>query len=122
MDLTGTAAIIPGGASGLGEATARALAAAGSTVVIADLNTDRGEAVAAETGGKFVQTDVADETSVTTAVDVAAALPSPLRVVVNSAGIRWAERTVNRDGAPHSFATFHKVIHLNPIGTFHLIP
>ena len=64
MDLTGTAAIISGGASGLGEATARALAAAGSTVVIADLNAGRGEAVAAEIGGKFVQTDVADEASV----------------------------------------------------------
>ena len=121
MDLTGTAAIISGGASGLGEATARALAAAGSTVVIADLNTDRGEAVAAETGGKFVQTDVVDEASVTAAVDVAAGLGSPLRVVVNCAGIGWAERTVNRDGSPHSFATFRKVIDINLIGTFNLM-
>jgi NAD(P)-dependent dehydrogenase (short-subunit alcohol dehydrogenase family) len=121
MDLTGTAAIISGGASGLGEATARALAAAGSTVVIADLNADRGEAVAAELGGKFVQTDVADEASVTTAVEVAAALPSPLRVIVNCAGIGWAERTVNRDGSPHSFATFRKVIDINLIGTFNLM-
>jgi NAD(P)-dependent dehydrogenase (short-subunit alcohol dehydrogenase family) len=121
MDLTGTAAIISGGASGLGEATARALAAAGSTVVIADLNADRGEAVAAETGGKFVQTDVADEASVTAAVEVAAALPSPLRVVVNCAGIGWAERTVNRDGSPHSYATFRKVIDINLIGTFNLM-
>src|SRR5690242_13677395 len=106
MDLTGTAAIISGAARGRAGGAARALAAAGSTVVIADLNTDRGEAVAAEIGGKFVQTDVADEASVTTAVDVAAALPSPLRVIVNCAGIGWAERTVNRDGSPHSFATF----------------
>jgi len=121
MDLTGTAAIISGGASGLGEASARALAAAGSTVVIADLNADRGEAVAAEIGGKFVQTDVADEASVTTAVDVAAALSSPLRVIVNCAGIGWAERTVNRDGSPHSFATFRKVIDINLIGTFNLM-
>jgi len=121
MDLTGTAAIISGGASGLGEATARALAAAGSTVVVADLNADRGEAVAAEIGGKFVQTDVADEASVSTAVDVAAALPSPLRVIVNCAGIGWAERTVNRDGSPHSFATFRKVIDINLIGTFNLM-
>ena len=121
MDLTGTAAIISGGASGLGEATARALAAAGSTVVIADLNADRGEAVAAEIGGKFVQTDVADEASVTTAVDVAAALTSPLRVIVSCAGIGWAERTVNRDGSPHSFATFRKVIDINLIGTFNLM-
>ena len=121
MDLTGTAAIISGGASGLGEATARALAAAGSTVVIADLNADRGEAVAAETGGKFVVTDVADEASVTAAVDVAASLGSPLRVIVNCAGIGWAERTVNRDGSPHSFATFRKVIDINLVGTFNLM-
>ncbi len=121
MDLTGTAAIISGGASGLGEATARALAAAGSTVVVADLNVDRGEAVAAEIGGKFVQTDVADEASVTTAVDVAATLTSPLRVIVNCAGIGWAERTVNRDGSPHSYATFRKVIDINLMGTFNLM-
>ena len=121
MDLTGTAAIISGGASGLGEASARALAAAGSTVVIADLNADRGEAVAAEIGGKFVQADVADEASVAAAVDVAAALSSPLRVIVNCAGIGWAERTVNRDGSPHSFATFRKVIDINLIGTFNLM-
>jgi NAD(P)-dependent dehydrogenase (short-subunit alcohol dehydrogenase family) len=121
MDLTGTAAIISGGASGLGEATARALAAAGSTVVIADLNADRGEAVAAEAGGKFVQTDVSDEASVTAAVEVAAGQGSPLRVVVSCAGIGWAERTVNRDGSPHSFATFRKVIDINLIGTFNLM-
>jgi NAD(P)-dependent dehydrogenase (short-subunit alcohol dehydrogenase family) len=121
MDLTGTAAIISGGASGLGEATARALAAAGSTVVIADLNSDRGEAVAAEVGGKFAQTDVADEASVTAAVEVAAGQGAPLRVVVNCAGIGWAERTVNRDGSPHSFATFRKVIDINLIGTFNLM-
>jgi NAD(P)-dependent dehydrogenase (short-subunit alcohol dehydrogenase family) len=121
MDLTGTAAIISGGASGLGEATARALAAGGSTVVIADLNADRGEAVAAEIGGKFVQTDVVDEASITTAVDVAAGLGSPLRLIVSCAGIGWAERTVNRDGSPHSFATFRKVIDINLIGTFNLM-
>jgi NAD(P)-dependent dehydrogenase (short-subunit alcohol dehydrogenase family) len=121
MDLNRTAAIISGGASGLGEATARALAAAGSTVVSADLTTDRGEAVAAELGGKFVQTDVVDEASVTTAVDVAAGLGSPLRVIVSCAGIGWAERTVNRDGSPHSFATFRKVLDINLIGTFNLM-
>jgi NAD(P)-dependent dehydrogenase (short-subunit alcohol dehydrogenase family) len=121
MDLTGTAAIISGGASGLGEATARALAAAGAVVVVADLNAGRGEAVAAEIGGKFVQTDVVDEASVTAAVEVAAGLGSPLRVVVSCAGIGWAERTVNRDGSPHSFATFRKVIDINLIGTFNLM-
>ena len=68
-DLNRTAAIVSGGASGLGEAVARALAAAGSTVVIADLNADRGQAVAAELGGKFVQTDVCEEASVAAAVE-----------------------------------------------------
>jgi NAD(P)-dependent dehydrogenase (short-subunit alcohol dehydrogenase family) len=121
MDLTGTAAIVSGGASGLGEAAARALAAAGSTVVIADLNADRGEAVAAEVGGKFAQTDVTDEASVAAAVDVAAGQGAPLRVIVNCAGIGWAERTVNRDGSPHALATFRKVIDINLIGTFNLM-
>jgi NAD(P)-dependent dehydrogenase (short-subunit alcohol dehydrogenase family) len=121
MELKGTAAIVSGGASGLGEAAARALAAAGSTVVVADLNADRGQAVAAEAGGKFVQTDVTDEASVTAAVEVAAGQGAPLRVVVNCAGIGWAERTVNRDGAPHALATFRKVIDINLIGTFNLM-
>ena len=121
MELTGTAAIVSGGASGLGEAPARALAAAGSTVVIADLNADRGEAVAAEVGGKFAQTDVCDEASVAAAVEVAAGQGAPLRVIVNCAGIGWAERTVNRDGSPHALATFRKVIDINLIGTFNLM-
>src|SRR6476469_7640718 len=72
MELSGTAAIISGGASGLGEATARELAAAGSTVVIADLNEERGKKVADEIGGEFVRTDVSDEASVAAAVAVAA--------------------------------------------------
>ena len=121
MELSGTAAIISGGASGLGEAAARALAAAGSTVVIADLNAERGKAVAAEVGGEFVQTDVSDEASVTAAVEVAASQKVPLRAVVNCAGIGWAERTVNRDGSPHALATFRKVIDINLIGTFNLM-
>src|SRR5215472_2664010 len=94
MELSGTAAIISGGASGLGEAAARALAAAGSTVVIADLNEERGKAIAAEVGGEFVKTDVSDEASVAAAVAVAAGKGAPLRAVVNCAGIGWAERTV----------------------------
>jgi NAD(P)-dependent dehydrogenase (short-subunit alcohol dehydrogenase family) len=121
MELTGTAAIISGGASGLGEAAARGLAAAGSTVVIADLNEERGQKVAAETGGEFVRTDVSDEASVMAAVEAATARQAPLRVVVNCAGIGWAERTVNREGAPHSLATFRKVLDINLIGTFNLM-
>jgi len=120
MELSGTAAIISGGASGLGEAAARELAAAGSAVVIADLNEDRGKTVAAEIGGEFAKTDVSDEASVAAAVD-AAAKAAPLRAVVNCAGIGWAERTVNREGAPHSLATFRKVLDINLIGTFNLM-
>jgi NAD(P)-dependent dehydrogenase (short-subunit alcohol dehydrogenase family) len=121
MELSGTAAIISGGASGLGEAVARDLAAAGVTVVIADLNEERGKTVASEVGGEFIKTDVTNESAVAAAVDVAAARPAPLRTVVNCAGIGWAERTVNRDGAPHSLATFRKVIDINLIGTFNLM-
>src|SRR5216117_2133466 len=102
MELSGTAAIVSGGASGLGEATARELAAAGSAVVIADLNEERGKTVADELGGKFVRTDVSDQASVAAAVEAATATEAPLRTVVNCAGISWAKRTVNRDRAPHS--------------------
>src|SRR5690606_40469208 len=98
MDVNGSAAIISGGASGLGEATARELARAGATVVIADLNEDRGKSVADELGGVFVKTDVSDEAQVQAAVDAAVATGKPLRVLINSAGIGWAERTVNRKG------------------------
>lgn len=121
MELSGSAAIISGGASGLGEATARDLAAAGVTVVIADLNEERGKAIAGELGGQFVKTDVSDEAAVTAAVEAAAALDAPLRVVVNCAGIGWAERTVNRDGSPAGLAAYRKVIDINLIGTFNLM-
>ncbi|MFI7419675.1 SDR family NAD(P)-dependent oxidoreductase [Nonomuraea sp. NPDC049684] len=121
MDVNGSAAIISGGASGLGEATARELARAGATVVIADLNEERGKAVADELGGVFVKTDVSDDEQVQAAVDAAVATGKPLRVVVNSAGIGWAERTVNREGKPHNPATYRKVIEVNLIGTFNLM-
>jgi NAD(P)-dependent dehydrogenase (short-subunit alcohol dehydrogenase family) len=121
MDLNGTSAIVSGGASGLGEATARDLAKAGSTVVIADLNAERGEAIAREIGGVFVRTDVSDTSQVQAAVDAAAAAGPPLRVVVSCAGIGWAQRTVGRDGAPHDRGAFQKVIDINLVGTFNLM-
>jgi NAD(P)-dependent dehydrogenase (short-subunit alcohol dehydrogenase family) len=121
MELNGTAAIVSGGASGLGEATVRELASAGSKVVVADLNEDRGKALADEVSGLFVRTDVSDADSVRAAVDQAATVGAPLRVIVNCAGIGWAERTVNRDGTPHNRATFGKVIDVNLIGTFNLM-
>ncbi len=121
MKLNGTAAIISGGASGLGAAVARRLAAAGAKAVVADLNEEQGKAVAAETGGLFVQTDVADENSVTAAVEAAVSTGAPLRTVVSCAGIGWAARTVGRDGTPHDLAAYRKVIDVNLIGTFNLM-
>jgi NAD(P)-dependent dehydrogenase (short-subunit alcohol dehydrogenase family) len=121
MNLNGTSAVVSGGASGLGEATVRALAAAGATVVVADLNAERGKAIAAEIGGVFAQTDVSDEASVQAAVDAAAATGIPLRVAVSCAGIGWAARTVGRDGSPHELSAYPKVIDVNLIGTFNLM-
>jgi NAD(P)-dependent dehydrogenase (short-subunit alcohol dehydrogenase family) len=121
MRLNGTAAIISGGASGLGEAAARALAAAGATVVVADLNEEHGKSVAAELGGLFVRTDVSEEESVAAAVQAAAGQGVPLRTVLNCAGIGWAARTVGRDGTPHDLSSFRKVIDINLIGTFNLM-
>jgi NAD(P)-dependent dehydrogenase (short-subunit alcohol dehydrogenase family) len=121
MELNGTGAIVSGGASGLGEGTARELAAAGCRVVVADLNEERGKAVADVIGGLFVRTDVADEESVQAAVDAAATAGPPLRVVVSCAGIGFAARTVGRDGTPHDLAAYRKVIDINLIGTFNLM-
>jgi NAD(P)-dependent dehydrogenase (short-subunit alcohol dehydrogenase family) len=121
MDVNGTAAIVSGGASGLGEAAARALAAAGARVVIADLNEAGGKQVASEIGGLFAHTDVVDEASVQAAVDAAAGTGAPLRVAVSCAGIAMAARTVGRDGSPHDLATYQRVININLIGTFNLM-
>ncbi len=121
MELNAVTAIVSGGASGLGEATARELAAAGAFVVVADLAEERGKAVANEIGGQFARTDVSDETSAQAAVEAAGASDHPLRVVVNCAGIGWAQRTVNRDGSPHDLGSYQKVIAVNLIGTFNLM-
>jgi NAD(P)-dependent dehydrogenase (short-subunit alcohol dehydrogenase family) len=121
MELNGTSAIVTGAASGLGEATARALARTGAYVVVADLNEEGGKGVAADIGGQFAKTDVTDEESVREAVAVAASAGRPLRVAVSCAGIGWAERTVNREGAPHGLGSFQKVIAVNLTGTFNLM-
>ena len=121
MELNAVTAIVSGGASGLGEATARELAAAGAHVVVADLAEDRGKAVAAEIGGQFARTDVSDEASVQAAVETAAASDHPLRVAVSCAGIGYAQRTVGRDGSPHDLGSYQKVIAVNLIGTFNLM-
>src|SRR5258705_9362420 len=121
MELNGTAGIISGGASGGGRAGGPRGRAGGVTAVVAALNEEHGKAVAAETGGVFVKTDVVDEDSVTAAVEAAVATGAPLRTVVSCAGIGWAARTVGRDGTPHDLASYRKVIDINLIGTFNLM-
>jgi 3-hydroxyacyl-CoA dehydrogenase/3-hydroxy-2-methylbutyryl-CoA dehydrogenase len=115
--------LVAGGASGLGEATARALAAAGANVVIADLNAEKGEALAAElgAGASFVTADVTDEAAVAAAVARAAeAGEDGLRVSVCCAGIGWAERVAHK-GGPHNLEFFSNVVKVNLIGTFNVL-
>lgn len=121
MELNGIAALVTGGASGLGEATVKELASAGATTVIADLNAERGEALAKEVGGTFVTTDVSDENQVQAAVQAAVDTGKPLRVAVSCAGIGWATRTVNKEGTPHDLESYKKVIEVNLIGTFNTV-
>lgn len=121
MQINGAGALISGGASGLGEATARALAAQGAIVTIADLNADRGKALATELGGVFVETDVTDEASVQDAVDAALDTGTPLRIGVSCAGIGWASRVIGRDGSPHDLGTYRKVVEVNLFGTFNVM-
>ena len=98
MDLNGIGALVAGGASGLGEATARELAARGARVAIADLNEERGAQVAQELGGHFHAADVTDEERVAAAVEAAVEELGGLRFAASCAGIGWAERTVKKDG------------------------
>jgi len=121
MELHETSAIVTGGASGLGEATARVLAAAGAHVVVADLNEEAGKQVAAEIGGQFAKTNVTDEEDVLAALAVAEGSGRPLRAAVNCAGIGFAARTVGRDGSPHDLASFGRVIAINLTGTFNVL-
>lgn len=116
MQLNDIGALVAGGASGLGEATARELAARGARVTIADLNEEAGQALAAELAGGFVPADVTDEAELRDAV----AAVEGLRLAVSCAGIGWAERTVGRDG-PAALAPFETVVRVNLIGTFNLL-
>jgi NAD(P)-dependent dehydrogenase (short-subunit alcohol dehydrogenase family) len=120
MKAEGAGALVAGGASGLGEATARMLAEAGARVVIADLNAEKGEALATELGATFVEADVTDAETVGRAVDLAAAAESGLRISVCCAGIGWAERVAHK-GGPHNLELFTKVIEVNLIGTFNVL-
>lgn len=123
MDLQGTTAIVTGGASGIGAGSARALAAKGATVFVADLNADAGEALAAEIGGVFAQLDVTDTEQITRVVEAAAEV-APLKSVVNSAGIANAIRTIGRDGTIDSafpLDRFEAVVRVNLLGTFDMV-
>lgn len=123
MDITGASAIITGGASGIGAASARLLAQRGAKVVVADLQEDRGRELATEIGGAFVRVDVTNTDDIVNAVEMAKSI-GPVRVLVNSAGIGWAQRTVGKDGSYDSAAdldAFKKVIAINLVGTFDCI-
>ncbi|MGB3303499.1 SDR family NAD(P)-dependent oxidoreductase [Gordonia sp. (in: high G+C Gram-positive bacteria)] len=120
MDINGASAIVTGGASGIGAASARRLAARGAKVVIADLKAEDGEALAKEIGGAFVAVDVTDTAQIEAAIAKAVEL-GPLKAVVNSAGIGWAQRTIGKDGefaSAHNLDLYKKVIAINLIGTF----
>ncbi|HOE42615.1 MAG TPA: 3-hydroxyacyl-CoA dehydrogenase [Rhodoferax sp.] len=119
MDIAGKVYIVTGGASGLGEGTARMLAAKGGTVVIADVQVEKGEAVAKEIGGVFVNCDVSIETDAQATVARAAQL-GKLMGLVNCAGIAPAEKTVGKNG-PHALAGFSRCIAVNLIGSFNMI-
>ena len=120
MRIEGSAALVVGGASGLGEATARALAERGAQVTIADLNEEKGKAVAGEIGGAFVKADVTKPDEVEAAVGQAAQADGGLRISMHCAGVGWAERTASSRGA-HQLQPFEVVVGVNLIGTFNAL-
>ena len=122
MEIEGTGALVAGGASGLGEATARALHERGAHVVVADLDAERGEALAGELGGRvrFVRADVTVGDQLQAAVDAAAEAPTGLRVCVSCAGIGHAERLARSRG-PHRQDSFERVLAINVVGTFNVL-
>ncbi|MEZ3158356.1 SDR family NAD(P)-dependent oxidoreductase [Microbacterium sp. BWR-S6Y] len=120
MDIAGASALVTGGASGLGLATARRLAAAGARVTIVDLPSSPGAEVAAELGGSFAAADVTDAEQIAAAAAVAADA-GPLRVVVNCAGIAPPAKVLDREGVPTSLADFERVVRVNLIGTYNVV-
>jgi NAD(P)-dependent dehydrogenase (short-subunit alcohol dehydrogenase family) len=119
VKIDGSAALVVGGASGLGEATVRALHERGADVTIADVNAEKGDALASELGQRasFVPCDVTDEQQVSAAVDAAG---SRLRISICCAGVGWAERTASKRG-PHQLMPFETVLRINLIGTFNVL-
>lgn len=119
MQIDETCAVVTGGASGLGEATARLLRASGAQVTLFDRQKERGEQVAAEIGATFVETDVTSEDSVSAAIAAASAAMGKINAAVNCAGIGTAEKTLHKEGA-HSLDHYRRVIDINLVGTFNV--
>jgi NAD(P)-dependent dehydrogenase (short-subunit alcohol dehydrogenase family) len=119
MDIAGKVFIVTGGASGLGEGTARMLATAGGKVVVADVQADKGQALAKEIGGAFVKCDVTQEADAQATVAQAVSM-GKLMGLVNCAGIAIGAKTVGKDG-PHPLASFARVININLVGSFNMI-
>lgn len=123
MDINGASAIVTGGASGLGAATAKLLAERGAKVLVADLQDDKGAALAEEVGGGFAHVDVTNTDDIIAAVEAAKEL-GPLKALINCAGVGWATRTIGKDGeysSAHDLGVFRKVLEVNLIGTFDCI-
>lgn len=123
MEITGSAAVVTGGAGGLGEATVRRLAAAGAKVVIADLAAEKGTALADELGdsAEFVETDVTSEDSINGALERASSM-APLRIAVAvHGGFGGGGRTLKQDGTPHSIDDFRRVLEHYQVGTFNVL-
>jgi NAD(P)-dependent dehydrogenase (short-subunit alcohol dehydrogenase family) len=119
MRIEGANALVTGGASGLGAATARRLAAAGANVTIADVQVDKGKALADEIGGRFAEVDVTKPEMVEAAVNLAAE-DGPLRISVTCAGVGWAQKTAGSKGV-HPIEPFQIVVNINLVGTFNVL-
>jgi NAD(P)-dependent dehydrogenase (short-subunit alcohol dehydrogenase family) len=120
MQISGSGALVVGGASGLGEATARRLVEQGAVLTIADVDAVKGQALADELGASFVPVDVREEGQVQAAVDQAAQAPGGLRIAVTCAGAGWAQKTASSKG-PHPLEPFQVIIAINLIGTFNML-
>lgn len=121
MDIQGVGAIVTGGASGLGGATAALLTKRGAKVTVFDVNEAVGQAKAAELGGHFIRVDITDDNAVEAAVAAAEALHGPARVLVNCAGIAPPGKVIGRDGKASPLADFSKIIAVNLIGTYNVL-
>jgi NAD(P)-dependent dehydrogenase (short-subunit alcohol dehydrogenase family) len=120
MQISGAVALVTGGASGLGAATARRLAEGGAKVVLVDRDEARGGELASQLGQTFAKADVTDPAQVEAAIAAASAL-GPLRVAVSCAGVGWAARTIDKTGKPHDLELFKTVIGINLVGTFNVL-